>query len=432
MQPISSVVQVNIIRGVRSITKAGFGTPLMLANTATFSGIRTYASLNEVATDFLSSSDEYKMALKMFSAEIKPRVIKIMRRSTATAMVQTITPDVTTQSVTGYTVTINGVPYTFTSDATPTATEVVAGLLAAINADGPLAVTASGTTTLILTSDVPGIPFSVSVGPKLSVIVTTPGNSLVDDAIQAANLDLDWYALAIVSRSEAEALAVAQWIETQRKLFVFSSSNAGIKTVGSTTDFASKAKALNLTRTVTLFSGDAANFSEGAWISDEMPRDPGSYTEKFKTLVNVPADNLSATEIAAVKAKSANVYTNVGSVDIVSEGVVASGEFVDVIRFIDWLQAQIEENVYTNLVSVPKIPFTNKGIAVIEGQLRFALDAGVAVGGLADDQPYEVIVPRISDISLANRAARNLTGIKFYAKLAGAIHFVGISGTVGV
>ncbi len=431
MQPISSIVAVNIVRGVRSITKAGFGTPLMLAETASFQGIRSYASLNEVAADFMTSSLEYLAATRLFSAEIKPKKIKIMGRSAVVAMVQTVTPDAATQAVTSYSVTINGIVFTFTSDASPTAAEVVTGLAAAINA-GTEPVTASGTATLILTADQAGIPFTLTVGPKLSKVTTVGGNGLVDDAAKAANLDLDWYGLMIVSRNDVEAFAIAQWIETQRKLFVYSTQAVGSYDTTSTTDFLARAKAANLTRTVGLYSAVASQYPEGSWLSDELPRDPGSYTMKFKTLIGVAADTLSSSQVAAIKGKNGNVFTNVGSVDMVSEGKVAFGEFVDTIRFIDWLTAQIEEGVFGTLVSTPKIPFTDKGIAVIEGQIRFALERGVAAGGIADDTPYDVTVPKVGDISVQDRQARSLSGLKFYARLSGAIHFVDIAGTVGV
>lgn len=58
--------------------------------------------------------------------------------------------------------------------ATPVATTVVSNLISSINADGPLPVTASGTTTLILTADTPGTPFTYSGTSKLTNVLTTP------------------------------------------------------------------------------------------------------------------------------------------------------------------------------------------------------------------------------------------------------------------
>ena len=85
------------------------------------------------------------------------------------------TPTITTANVPieQYTQTINGTAYTFVSDGTPTATEVVTGLKALINADGPQPVTATGTTTLILTADSVGVDFTNSTSSNMSTVDNT-------------------------------------------------------------------------------------------------------------------------------------------------------------------------------------------------------------------------------------------------------------------
>jgi phage tail sheath gpL-like len=68
---------------------------------------------------------------------------------------------------------INGRAYSFTADGSATATEIVTGLKDLINADADNGVIATGTATLILTADVEGVPFSVSLGANLSAAATT-------------------------------------------------------------------------------------------------------------------------------------------------------------------------------------------------------------------------------------------------------------------
>ena len=92
---------------------------------------------------------------------------------TDVAQVNTLTPTVVNASAEQTdTVTINGTAFEFTSDATPTATEIVTGLKALVNAsDEP--VTATGTTTLILTADTAGVAFTVSASTNLADVATT-------------------------------------------------------------------------------------------------------------------------------------------------------------------------------------------------------------------------------------------------------------------
>ena len=91
---------------------------------------------------------------------------------TGSANITTISTTTANVPIAQYAQTINGTTYTFTSDGTPTATEVVTGLKALINADGPLPVTATGTTTLILTADVISVAFTYSGTANLTQVLT--------------------------------------------------------------------------------------------------------------------------------------------------------------------------------------------------------------------------------------------------------------------
>lgn len=88
-----------------------------------------------------------------------------------TAQVTTITPTAVNSTV--YNLAINGRAYAITSDGSATATEISAAFIALINADTDVGVTASGTSTLVLTANVAGVPFSVSLGANLAAAATT-------------------------------------------------------------------------------------------------------------------------------------------------------------------------------------------------------------------------------------------------------------------
>lgn len=434
MGNISNIVSVTITRGVRSITRAGFGTPLVLGpNAAAVFGadrIRTYTNMEGVEEDFNSTMEEHKMAARLFGQDgFKPRQIKIAKRSVEVAQVDTFTPVVANSAL--YTITLNGVDFSFTSDVDATAAEIAAGLIAAINA-GAEPVTASGTNTVVLTADVAGIPFTASSTSNLTEASTVAHVGIDTDLSLCDEADKDWYGLLVTSHNELIQEAAADWTETRRKMFYYSSSDADLIASGNTTNIMSRLKAKNYTRSVGLYSADAASYPEAALMGGIFPRDPGSYTEKFKTLSGIIADDLTGTQEAAVKAKNGNVYTEIGGVSMVAEGKVAQGEFADVIRFVDWLQAQIEEGVFAKLVALPKVPFTNAGVAIIESEIRAALSRGIRFGGLAGDPAPTVTVPKVADVPVLDRAARILPDVKFDATLAGAIHFTTINGIVTV
>lgn len=74
-------VIVNITDQTRPLTQAGFGKPLILGDTETITGqkdtYKEYSSLDEVANDYDSNTDEYKAAQAIFAQEPRPEKIAI-------------------------------------------------------------------------------------------------------------------------------------------------------------------------------------------------------------------------------------------------------------------------------------------------------------------------------------------------------------------
>jgi hypothetical protein len=186
-------------------------------------------------------------------------------------------------------------------------------------------------------------------------------------------------------------------------------------------------------------SSAGTEYPDAATLGKLLPYDPGTYTMKFKTLAGITVDYLTATQSTNARAKNANTYEEIGPSNILREGTVGEGEKLDVIIFIDWLQARITEGVYQPLINNLKIPFTEIGMAAIKGEIEKVLKIGVARGGISDYAQdsdknqiggYIVTLPAFEDITTADKAARLLTGVEFTAWLAGAIHAVEIAGVV--
>lgn len=89
----------------------------------------------------------------------------------AVAQVTTYTPSAGTAA--SYQVSINDKTFEYLGDGSDTAAEVVTALTALINADADLPVTASGSSTLILTADVAGVPFTTASTANMSAAATT-------------------------------------------------------------------------------------------------------------------------------------------------------------------------------------------------------------------------------------------------------------------
>ena len=287
-------------------------------------------------------------------------------------------------------------------------------------------------------------PFLVQVTPLEAMVIQKgliiqpylPSASVVADltAIQAVN-DL-WYALACVDRTKATVQAIAAWIETQIKIFGTASDDLNIINQAAGTDTTSIAAILNnagYVRSFVIYHEEASDdYPECAWFGNCLPFVPGSETWAFKTLATISYSNLSSNQESNAFAKSCNTYEYIGGVGITQRGTMAQGEYIDIIRGVDWLTSTIQSLVYSILVNLPKVPYTDSGITAIEGQIRKALQQGIDNNFIAQDPPYQIFVPKASQVPSVDKANRILRNVKFQATLAGAIQAVQIFGTVSV
>jgi hypothetical protein len=260
------------------------------------------------------------------------------------------------------------------------------------------------------------------------------------DAIKAEN-NL-WYGLVTPERTLADLQTITDWAEINKKLCVISDDDSNI--ISGTGDIAEYIQTNTYDYSAVIYhSGADGNiadpFADGAWIGALFPKDPGSATWAWKTLKGVTADDLTEAQIDTLEGKNGNYYVEIAGVPVVHTGQVGSGEFIDIIRGQDWLNARIQELVVIPLLNSDKIPYTNAGVGVITSQIKKALgeavDRSYVVETYTDSdnniQPgWTVTAPEVSTISATDKGNRLLPDITFTAILAGAIHTTQINGTL--
>ena len=165
----------------------------------------------------------------------------------------------------------------------------------------------------------------------------------------------------------------------------------------------------------------------------------GSETAAFKELSGIQPSDLTELEMKKLTAVNLNFFIPVGGRNVTMNGKVMSGEWMDVIRFRDWLKSNIQNKVANLFISTPKIPFNNAGISLVQNQVIAALKEGQAAGGIPEDEfdengnlipAFVTSVPKLENISYEDRVARRLTGCKFKARISGAIHFAEVDGSL--
>jgi hypothetical protein len=419
--PISDVVEVVVTAESASAQAAGFGTAMVLATHLHFAErSRAYGSTADMAADgFLTTDPAYLAAAAYFAQEPAPNTIKIGRRRA-----DAVNVTIVVANAFAYVMTINGVAYTYTSDADATEQEIVTGLIAAIAASAVTG-TDGGANIVTVTAKVAGTPFSLAVGANMTV-----GNATAAETVTAAldaqlTYDSDFYGLVLCDRDSASAQLAAAWVSANKRVLFTATAEADVINVVAGSDTATLPailKASGYDRTLCLYHASAAtNFIDAAAAGWVLSKDPGTYTFALKTLIGITVSALTVAQRANALAKRCVTYETRGTFNQTSNGKMASGKNVDQIHGRDWMSSVIQANIFGLLSGVNKVPYTDPGIGLVEQQARSAGNFGVARGYLAS---YETDFPTLAEISPADKAARVLDGASMTAVEAGAIESV--------
>ena len=439
MANIDRIVSVQIALNTAGISKEGFSTLMIVgATTAVLPRVSTYTSSVQMIQDGFTESDPlYLMAADFFSQIPHPNILKVGRRQ-----IDEVSVTVANVKAEGenYTLTVKSAggenTYTYTVVNGDSGDDILQGLETAMASD-PTVTAAYANSALTLTATTAGTAFIVIADADLVVTDAAPTETIAQTMAACVAFDPDFYGVAMASRTDADILAMAQWCEANEKLFGTCVSGSDVLDGSDNTDIASQLMLSNYYRTFSFYHTDANDYPEVAVMSRCFTAVPGSETWALKRLAGVVVDQLTETQFNVLKAKNVNTFERFRNLSLTQTGKVAAGEWIDVIRFRDWLAEEIKVNVLNVLVNNEKVPYTDAGIAIVEGAIRQSLRQGQINGGIAPVEydengdknlGYTVTVPLAANISANQKATRILEGVTFTARLSGAIHVVEIKG----
>lgn len=431
---LDSLVAVNITAETSVPTKPGFGTGLVLSSEAAGvfdvdERVRTYTKASELSEDgFSVTGPAYKMAALYFGQETKPSKLKVASRLLPPTPAATLTIGAVAEDEI-VKVSVNGTECAHTVTSGQTAADVATALEVLIEA--VTGVTSSAASNVITVGVAAGeqlhfADYSKHIAPKYTT--TDPG--VATDLGQILALDDDWFGLLLDSNSKAEVVAAAAWAETNRKALFFQTSDADCFTASNTTNVGYALKAASYAFTMGFaYEGNTDQWLGAAAMGERFTAKPGSYSFKFKTLKGITARKLSASKATIAKGYNLNTYTTVGGLNMVAEGVSASGEWMDQTIFVEWLRVEMQYRTFAKMANEEKVPYTDAGVDSLLAIVNGALFDGVKAGGLEAGTTSSEADP-VASIDSSIRASRVLPEIRFTGKLAGAIHSLTINGTV--
>lgn len=446
--PLSDHVNLTITFDTVGITRAGFGTVMILSNTAAWTErTRTYNSAADVLVDFAVTTPEYLAAVAAFSQSPAVQRVKIGRAALPATQVYVLgIQTVRNNEAKSYSVNVKGAGVTSTavvpvaSGGSATNDAICALLVTALNAVVGKNYTAAATGTtgsqvVTVTATSAGAWFSIEVldltGLNIKQTHADPG--VATDLAAIAVSDPDWYALSTMYNSNAYVVAAAAWVETNNRIYIVDSCDSAILTATATgsADVADNLKTLGYARTMIAYHVAPAAMMANAWMGRCLPIDPGGETWKFKQLAGVAAVFFTATYRANLIAKRANSVQLIGNLTITFEGTCAAANtFMDTIRGLDWIRDDMPKGVFSALASANKLAYEDQDITAIEAEIRSSLRRATGMHILAANPPFVITIPQVSAAASADKLARILRGLKWSATLSGAVHNVQITGVV--
>lgn len=160
-----------------------------------------------------------------------------------------------------------------------------------------------------------------------------------------------------------------------------------------------------------------------------MSFDIGGKTAKFKQVKGVKNSNVSNTDLAELHNLNIQSYVEKLGVLQTTDGKVLSGEYIDVVLGDYWIRFRLEEALQRLAISEKKIPYTDRGIAMLVGETEKVLSRAVDQGIIEDGQ-YKIDYRKRKDVPFNDVALRKYDYIVWTAMLQGAIHQGQISGVV--
>jgi hypothetical protein len=284
------------------------------------------------------------------------------------------------------------------------------------------------------------VAFSQNPAPsKIFIAVQQKSGSVTEaigDTLDRALNTNGWYVVCPAGIPETQFETIAEWTEAQIKLFAFTYVGDTIP-VGEIFYRSMGWYGKETENQVVTDVAESNLYMHVAAVAKCLAYPSRSETWAFKQLAAVYPSNISSTKCDELESKHLNYFTECGGKNITMNGQVTAGEWIDVIRFRDWLMNDMQYRIYNLFIMNNKIVYTNPGIALIENQMRASLTAAQSAGGVAPDEydsdgiptpGFIVSVPNSRDLSASQKASRVLTGCKFSARLAGAIHAVTVNG----
>lgn len=236
--------------------------------------------------------------------------------------------------------------------------------------------------------------------------------------------DNDWNFLLLADAVQADKLAVSNALQAHNfKFLVVKASTAEDRAAFVAND-----------RTIVFYDPIDTEDPDAALVGECGSRVVGSITWKFKTLVGVTPTVMTATDLNACHEDGAIAYVTKAGIPQTSEGITATGEYIDILHGRDWVKVNMESSLQNMLSTNDKVPSNDNGISMVAAVLTTVLTTAANNGIVdigADNKPAFVVTTVPWDQTSADDQSKRIySGASFNYTAQGAIHAINVHGTI--
>jgi len=485
---ISRLVKVNVILAALAAQAQNLSTILVLTSNSVLDVIerlRTYTSITDVAADFGTAGLEYAAAVLAFQQQPQASSIKFGRWAKTASAGKLLAAPLSTanQAIAAWNavtagslkigvdavapVDVTGMNFATDTNLNAVATRLQAAIRAAngafvamtvkYNADYLRFEFESGTTgatskITFAAAAATGTDVSVMLGARATSTGAYVADGIaLETALTAATLfdarfGRSWYGLVIPEGTDADQVAVAGFIEATNNKHVFgvTTQDAGAVSAVGTTDVAYLLEQLAYSCTMTQYSSHSAYAVVSLMakaLSTNWAGNNTAITLMYKGEPGIVAEDIGETQALALEAKKCNAFVNYDNdTAIIQNGVMASGDFIDMITGAHAIAVDLQNELFNLLYTSPtKIPQTDAGanmsVATCEAVCGKYVTDGFLAPGVWDQtgfgnlaqgdflpKGFYVYAPPLASQLKADRQARKHVPIQIAAKCAGAVH----------
>jgi hypothetical protein len=444
-KPVDVIVQL----GTQPMDTVGFETAMFLAVHNNFTDRqRIYLSTDAMIADgFAVGSPAYKFAEKAFSGNFRPQQVAIGRMNHLNTKVDFTGKVNTVDVVLNITVARieKAIRFAIVGGVEATPEDIATGLAALISADDDIKdfVTATAAAGVLTINGLQS--FSVGYGAGNYLITNTSDETVALTLDKVNDEDKNWYFLSTESHVDADLVAAAAFAKTHYRMHTYSTSAANNKAQPNvTTSIANQLSALSYDSFGIYDPRAEIDFPEGGMVGCMASNDPSfGDSVHLKTLPGVIAPVLSENERKNIWDRNLNYYRMINKLGSLYEGKVASGQYVDTIRFAHWLKFRLEESVFRYMHTRSNmglsLKMSDEDLPSLKGvMMNNPISVGIRNGSILTGLDTEnntfydpvITIPKRAQIPTTDLANRLLADVKIELVYNSSLHFVKIRAAV--